>query len=120
MQCSDVRKLLPGLALGDVDAEPAREAGDHLESCAECRAEREVLESTVGLLRRCPPAPPSTERRSAAVQAMARAHGELAERLLVRPSRSWTPAAAAAGFFLALLAGAALLLPLPRGGDFGV
>jgi hypothetical protein len=105
MTCSDVRKALSGLALGDLDAEPAAELGAHLKSCAECRAEEAAIGRTLGALRRAAPVAASTERRSAAVAAMLRAHGDQAERLLVRRRPvAWIPLGAAAGFLLIVAA----------------
>jgi hypothetical protein len=104
MLCTDVRKLLPDLALGDLDAEPAAEVSAHLAACAACRTESGTLGRTVKVLRAALPAAPSTERRSAAVAAMARAHAEQSERLLTRRPRSWAPWATAAAFLLALAA----------------
>jgi hypothetical protein len=103
MTCTEIRKLLPDLALGDLDAEPAAEVSAHLSTCAECRAESGGLGRTLNVLRAARPAGPSTERRSAAVAAMARAHAEQSERLLTRRPRSWAPWATAAAFLLALV-----------------
>ena len=91
MMCSDVRKLLPDLALGDLDAEPAAEIAAHLQGCAACRSESGAIARTLNVLRAAPSAAPSTERRSAAAAAMARAHAEQSERLLIRRPRSWAP-----------------------------
>jgi hypothetical protein len=108
MMCTDFRKLLPEAALGDLDAEPAAQLAAHLSSCADCRTAQASISKTVSRLRSAAPASPSTERRSAAVAAMARAHAELAEKkLLVRPRRVWAPYVAAAAAFL-LLVGAPL------------
>jgi anti-sigma factor RsiW len=105
MMCSDVRKALSGLALGDLDAEPAAEVAAHLDSCADCRAEEAAIGRTLGALRRAAPVAASTERRSAAVSAMLRAHGDQAERLLVRRRPvAWIPLAAAAVFLLVVAA----------------
>jgi hypothetical protein len=105
MTCSDVRKALSGLALGDLDAEPAAEVHAHLKSCPDCRVEEAAIGRTVGALRRAAPVAPSTERRSAAVAAMLRAHGDQAERLLVRRRPvAWIPLAAAAVFLLVVVA----------------
>jgi anti-sigma factor RsiW len=104
MTCSDVRKALSGLALGDLDAEPAAEVRAHLKSCPDCQAEDAAIGRTLGALRRAGPVPPSTERRSAAVSAMLRAHGDQAEKLLVRRPGSWLPLAAAAVFLLVVIA----------------
>ncbi|MBV8882207.1 MAG: zf-HC2 domain-containing protein [Planctomycetaceae bacterium] len=103
MNCPEIRKLLPELALGDLDAEPAAAAAAHLATCPDCRAARESVRRTVGLIRSVAPASPSTERRSAAVAAMARAHAEQSERLLTRPRRTWAPWIAAAAAFLILV-----------------
>jgi len=102
MTCADVRKLLPDLALGDLDAEPAAEVAAHLKDCGPCRAESGALGRTVGSLRTAAPVAASTERRAAAVAAMARAHADLSERLLIRRPRAWAPLAAAAAFLLAV------------------
>lgn len=105
MTCTDIRKQLPELALGDLDAEPAAAIAAHLAACADCRVARQTIGRTVGLLRSAAPASPSTLRRSAAVAAMARAHAERAETLLRRPRRTWVPWIAAAAAFLILVAG---------------
>jgi hypothetical protein len=103
MTCTDVRKLLPDRALGDLDAEPAAEVAAHLRECADCRAEDGAFGRTLGALRAAPAIAPSTERRAAAVAAMARAHADQSELLLARrPRRSWAPWATAAAFLLAL------------------
>jgi hypothetical protein len=104
MTCSEVRKLLADRAMGDLDAEPAAEVAVHLKSCAECRVEDGAFARTMGLLRAAPAASPSTERRSAAVAAMARAHADQAEKLLTRrPRASWIPWATAAAFLFAVV-----------------
>jgi hypothetical protein len=103
MMCADFRKLLPEAALGDLDAEPAAQLAAHLTSCAECRAAGDPISRTVTRLRGAAPASPSTERRAAAVAAMARAHAEQSEKLLVRPRRVWAPWIAAAAAFLFLV-----------------
>jgi len=105
MTCTDIRKQLPELALGDLDAEPAAAIAAHLAACADCRVARQTIGRTVGLLRSAAPASPSTLRRSAAVAAMGRAHAERAEMLLSRPRRTWIPWIAAAAAFLILVAG---------------
>ncbi len=117
MMCTDVRKRLPELVLGDLDAEPAAEVGAHLASCESCRAAQAALARTLTLLKSPAALPPSTERRSAAVAAMARAHAEQAERLLVRPRRRWAPWVAAAAAFLVLVVAPQLRL---RGGSMDV
>jgi anti-sigma factor RsiW len=93
------------LALGDLDAEPAADVHAHLKSCLECRAEDAAIGRTLGALRRAAPVAPSTERRSAAVTAMLRAHGDQAEKLLTRRRPvAWIPLAAAAVFLLVVAA----------------
>jgi hypothetical protein len=103
MTCNDVRKLLPDLALGDLDAEPAAGVATHLKECGSCRAESGALGRTVGALRSAAPVAASTERRAATVSAMARAHADLSERLLTRRPLPWAPLAAAAAFLLAVV-----------------
>src|SRR5882672_1252208 len=105
MTCTDFRKLLPEAALGDLDAEPAAQLAAHLSSCAECRTAQASISKTVSRLRGAALASPSTERRSAVVAAMARAHAEQSEKLLVRPRRTWAPWIAAAAAFLLLVGG---------------
>ncbi|HUR38702.1 MAG TPA: zf-HC2 domain-containing protein [Planctomycetota bacterium] len=117
MMCSDVRKRLPELALGDLDIEPAAEVRAHLSTCDSCRAAEGALHRTVTLLKVPPALSPSTGRRSAAVAAMARAHAEQAERLLARPRRRWAPWVAAAAAFLVLVVAPQLRL---RGGSMAV
>jgi hypothetical protein len=117
MMCSDARKRLPELALGDLDAEPAAEVSAHLSICDSCRAAQSALTRTLTLLKSAAPLSPSTERRSAAVAAMARAHAEQAERLLVRPRRRWAPWVAAAAAFLVLVVAPQFRL---RGGSMDV
>jgi hypothetical protein len=111
MTCTDVRKLLPDLALGDLDAEPAADVAAHLKGCGACRAESEALGRTVGTLRAPRPVAASTERRAAAVAAMSRAHADLSERLLIRRPRAWAPLAAAAAFLFAVLGALTLRAP---------
>ena len=103
MTCTEIRKQLPELSLGDLDAEPAAAIAAHLATCADCRVAKATIGRTVSLLRSAPPASPSTGRRSATIMAMARAHAEQSERLLRRPRRTWAPWIAAAAAFLILL-----------------
>jgi hypothetical protein len=104
MTCTDVRKLLVDRAMGDLDAEPAALVAVHLGECADCRVEDGAFARTLGTLRAAPALPPSTERRSAVVAAMARAHADQAELMLTRrPRRSWAPWATAAAFLLAVV-----------------
>jgi hypothetical protein len=109
MTCADARKLLSELSLGDLDAEPAREVGLHLEACADCRAVRGTLDRAVRALGAPAPLAPSTERREAAVLAMGRARATPATSKSAR--RLFAAAAAAA---LLLVAGALFLArPVP-------
>ena len=62
MMCSDVRKRLPELALGDLDIEPAAEVRAHLSTCDSCRAADGALHRTVTLLKVPPALSPSQER----------------------------------------------------------
>ena len=98
LRCDDVRPRLTELALGDLDAEPAREVREHLAGCAACRVDESAAARTLGLL--ASTVPPSTGRRLAAVEAMREAH----EGSPVR--RRWMFGAAAA----AVLAGATSLV----------
>jgi hypothetical protein len=104
MRCDEATKLLPGLVLGDLDAEPSALLEEHLRGCAACRAGRDALARAASA---APALAPSSERRQAAVAAMQRAHQDLSERLLARPRRRWRRAAAivlaaALGAFLGL------------------
>ncbi len=85
--CDDVRLRLTELALGDLDAEPARDVRDHLAGCAACRVEEAATGRTLGLLKSA--LPPSTERRLVAVQAMVEAREAAPSR------RRWLAVAAA-------------------------
>jgi hypothetical protein len=109
MTCTDARKLLSELSLGDLDAEPARDVGLHLDACADCRAVRASLDRAVRALGAPAPLAPSTERREAAVLAMARAR---ATPVPSRAGRRLFAAAAAA----ALLAVGGLLFLRPEPG----
>ena len=63
MKCREVHSLLPGLVLGELDAEDEARAASHLESCEGCRAAREDLRRAVGAAAAEPGAKPSAERR---------------------------------------------------------
>ena len=105
MTCSDARKLLSELALGDLDAEPARELRLHLDACADCRDAASAAERVVRALGAPAPVSPSTERREAAVLAMARAR---ALRARSKSGRLLFAAAAAAAL---IAVGTLLFLP---------
>ena len=120
MECSEVRKQLPGLSLGDLDAEPARAVQDHLKTCDACRVESARLAATVRALESAPPAAPSSERRNAAVIAMSRAQAEEAERFLAAKPRRWVPRGFAAGILILVAAAASLLLGSPTGMELSV
>jgi hypothetical protein len=114
MKCSEIRKLLPELALGDLDAEPARRAEGHLGGCAACRSEFEAVGRASAALRRAAALAPSTERRDRAVEAMARA---ASERPAVRRPRRARLLAGGAAAAAALVAAGALLLGRASGAD---
>jgi hypothetical protein len=96
--CEKFRPLLSEWALGDLDAEPARDVRAHLASCAACRVEEASVSRTLGLLKS--DLPPSTTRRLKVVEAMVEARGGAG------PSRrTWMAAAAGA----VAAAGAALI-----------
>lgn len=97
MKCAEVRKMLPELALGDLDAEPAFRAEGHLQECPACRSEFETIGRAAEALRGASPLAPSAERRDRAVEAMVRASsGRPAVRPARRAWRRWAGAAAAA------------------------
>ncbi|MFN3487050.1 MAG: anti-sigma factor family protein, partial [Planctomycetota bacterium] len=97
MKCAEVRKMLPELALGDLDAEPAFRAEGHLQECAACRSEFETIGRAAEALRGATPLAPSAERRDRAVEAMVRASsGHPPVRTVRRAWRRWAGAAAAA------------------------
>jgi hypothetical protein len=114
MKCSEVRRLLPELALGDLDVEPARRAEGHLGGCPACRSEFESVGRAAAALRGAAALAPSTERRDRAVEAMVRAASErpAARR---RSRRAWIVGAAAAGGLVA--AAAALVVGRIPGSD---
>lgn len=120
MDCPEARKCLPGLALGDLDAEPAREVRSHAEACAPCRAELASLSSAAAALRGVDPLGTSAERRDAAVAAMARAHAEESERHLTRRRRPAGGVLAAAAALLVAALASLFLLTADGGPDFTV
>lgn len=113
MKCSEIRKLLPALALGELDAEPARETRRHLEGCPACRGEEAALSAAAAAARGESALAGSAERRERAAAAMGRAHAEESERRLARPRRRWGRGIAAAAGLVLLAGGAAALF---RGG----
>lgn len=117
MECSEARKLLPGAALGDLDAEPARALAEHLESCAACRSGRAALDSTAAALRAPSPLAGSTRRREAAASAMAAAYAEEVERRLFLRRRRSLPGRLAAAAILAAALGAGAFLWVRAPGD---
>lgn len=82
MNCREVRGLLPGFALGDLDAEPAQAVREHLEGCGACREASLALGSAANALKAAGSLPGSERRREEAVAAMGRAHDEEVERRL--------------------------------------
>jgi len=104
MTCAEFRKHLPERALGDLDVERSSAMTTHLADCADCRAADAKMANALGLLKAVAPVSPSTERRSAAVAAMARAQAERPESLPRRARRTWAPWIAAAAAFLVLVA----------------
>ncbi|HKW94321.1 MAG TPA: zf-HC2 domain-containing protein, partial [Methylomirabilota bacterium] len=56
MTCHEAREFLSALLDEALDAEERRQVEAHLETCAECRLEREGLRQTVALLHRVQPA----------------------------------------------------------------
>lgn len=56
--CRDLRADLSAYLDGDLDAASTDEIRGHLESCAACRSELELMRRTVGALRRLPDLPP--------------------------------------------------------------
>jgi hypothetical protein len=56
--CRDVRADFSAYLEGDLDPRLTGETRDHLEGCADCRAELELLRRTLGALRRLPDLPP--------------------------------------------------------------
>jgi hypothetical protein len=109
MNCEDVRRRLAELELGDLDAEPARDAEAHLAGCGACRESRERTARVLGALRAAARVAPSTERRLAAVQKMT-----LAAASASSPRFRPAPWIAAGAFLLALGAGFLLRDPAPR------
>jgi len=106
MDCRRIRDLLPGFALGDLDAEPAQAVREHLEGCPGCRAESLSLGSASEALRAAGSLPGSERRREAAVAAMGKAHDEEAERRLFPRRRARRGVWVAAAFLGAAAAGA--------------
>ena len=51
MNCADIRKSIHAYADGELDLARSLEVEDHLKSCAQCAAERNVIQSLRGALR---------------------------------------------------------------------
>jgi hypothetical protein len=49
-QCSEYQKQIPKLVLGELTTEEEKAIGDHLETCAQCRSEREGYFQMIGIL----------------------------------------------------------------------
>ena len=118
MSCTDVQELLPGMALGDVDAEAARSVEGHLSGCEGCRAGRASVDATVAMLGAANPVSPSSERRLSAVNAMTKARGEEVERLHLRSRWPWVAAGAVAAALI--LAVVAIVFQSPSGPEYRV
>ncbi len=102
MNCNDAKKLIPALALDDIDVEERREIDKHLEGCAVCRAERDALAKVHGAVKSTPEVETSQSRRDAVVGAMASARAEVLQRAAVTPPRWNLLWAAAAAIVLAI------------------
>jgi hypothetical protein len=110
MECSEALKLLPGAALGELDAEPARALAAHLESCEACRSAKTPLDAAAAALRAPSSLSGSTRRREAAASAMAAAYEEEVERRLFLRKRRLLPGRVAAAVLLAAAAAGAAFL----------
>jgi anti-sigma factor RsiW len=117
MDCERAREELHDLWRGRLEAAPAAEVQDHLDSCAECRkeAEAEALLDRA-LLERLPRPPASPALRRQVAELWAR-RGEAPAARPLRARRLLLPALA---FCLALLSGALLLERRARTGGDGV
>lgn len=87
MSCETFKKLIPGLAMDELDVEERREADRHLADCARCRAERDAIARTHALLKSLPEAETSTTRRDETVAAMGQVRDGMIERAMLRPRR---------------------------------
>ena len=103
MKCKDACELIPGMLLGELDAEVQVDIESHLSTCEACRAEKKSMDLAVSSLRSAPPVAGSTERREAVVRAMGKEHADHVAWLLARPRRPWLQWVAAAAL-LALAA----------------
>lgn len=103
MKCEDVLKLLPALALGDLDAEERRAVEDHVAACGACRTESDRAGRTAALLRGVTPVETAEARRDRTVEAMSREHADRVQGILLAPKRPrrWMAGAAAAGLLVA-------------------
>jgi hypothetical protein len=61
--CEEMRDLLPELAAGTLASERGRPVREHLSSCADCRAEFEILRNLRAELLQEGPVPPGLEGR---------------------------------------------------------
>jgi anti-sigma factor RsiW len=121
MRCAQVRRSLSAFLDGEVPAAKQQQIAAHLESCAECRAERDALAATWDGLLAWPEMP-------ASVGFDARLHQRLAapERLPWRnrlrhalwlPARRLALAGAAAGILVGWMAGHLSTIPAPGAAD---
>lgn len=101
VKCSDAGRLLPEMALGDLDAEVTREITTHLSACKDCLGAFAGVGAALTALQASRDVSPSTERRLAVEKAMILEHaGHSKSRR--RPAWPWA-AAAAAAFLLAMI-----------------
>jgi hypothetical protein len=103
MSCDAMKRLLPGLAMDELDVEQKRDIERHLEGCAECRTERDLLARTRAALASATDVETSVARRDQVVGAMVAARDGVLEQAMLRPrSRGLGWAAAAAAVLLAV------------------
>src|SRR6266545_659417 len=108
MNCEQIRERLPLLIYGDVNADEARKANEHLADCPACRHERDALLTTRQALDA--PTVPEVAVDVASIHAQALA-------MQARSMRRWKRFAVAAAALAASLLAFLLIRPDVRVGD---
>lgn len=105
MNCVEAKKLLPAMALGDLEGAERDALVGHLKDCEACRAERTHLEKTLRVAERLPAAEPSGTRRMRVVAAMVAATAEESRVAKRRPGGGWRKWGLAAAVLVAVIGG---------------
>ncbi|MCC6737962.1 MAG: zf-HC2 domain-containing protein [Planctomycetia bacterium] len=97
MNCTEAKKLLPAMALGDLEGAEREALVEHLKGCEACRVDRAHLEKTLRIAEKLPaPAEPSATRRARVVAAMAASAADEPRSAAPRARSGWRFGLAAA------------------------